>query len=39
MSLKRPDLEPVRKGVPGPNRSEFKDIKLILMAQRKGERT
>ena len=36
-SLKRPDLEPPRKGVLGTNTSEFKDIKFILRAQRNGE--
>lgn len=30
------DLKPVRKGVPSLKRSEFKDRKFILMAQRKG---
>ena len=40
-SLKRPDLEPLRKGVRKSDldRPEFKDIKVILMAQRKGRRS
>lgn len=38
LTLKKRDLKPFRKGVPGTDRSEFKDIKFILRGQRKGEK-